>query len=65
VRDPVAVLLADQDLAGELVALGVLVQELLEQPGRALDVAAGLLEQVEELTVPWGEDIREAHAPGR
>src|SRR5215210_5408605 len=54
VGDPVAVLLADQDLARELVALRVRVQQLLEQRDRALDVPAGLLEQVEELTVAGG-----------
>src|SRR5829696_2645431 len=51
VRDPVAVLLADQDLPRELVALGVLLEQFLEQPGRAQDVPAGLLKQVEELSV--------------
>ena len=61
VRDPVAVLLADQDVARELVALGEVAQHLLEQAGGAQDVAAGLLEQVEELAVARGEDAGEAH----
>ena len=51
VRDPVALLLADQDLARELVALGVLLQQLLEQSDGALDVPARFLEEVEELTI--------------
>ena len=55
-RDPVALLLADQDLAGELVALGVLAEHLLEQAGGALDVAARLLEEVEELAIPRRND---------
>src|SRR5918999_1043060 len=58
VRDPVAVLLADQDVARELAAVGVVAQHLLEQPGGAQDVAAGLLEQVEELAVTRCEDAR-------
>ena len=61
-RDPVALLLADQDLARELVALGVLAQQLLEQLGGAQDVPARLLEEVEELAVPRGKDAGEAHS---
>ena len=63
VRDPVAVLLADEDVAGQLVALGEVPQHLLEQAGRAQDVASGLLEQVEELAVARGDDAGEAHRP--
>ncbi len=44
---------------------GILLEQLLEQSGRALDVAARLLEQVEELAVAGGEDVRQAHAAGR
>ena len=66
VRDPVAVLLADQDVAGQLAALGVVREQPLEQLGRAQDVAAGLLEEVEELAVAaGGENVRQAHAAGR
>jgi hypothetical protein len=61
VGDAVPVLLADQDVAGQLAALGEVAQHLLEQPGGAQDVAAGLLEQVEELAVTRGEDAGEAH----
>jgi hypothetical protein len=65
VRDPVAVLLADQDVARELAALGEVLQHLLEQARGVQDVAAGLLEQVEELPVTGGEDAREPHRGGR
>ena len=51
-RDPVALLFADQNLACELVALGVLEEHLLEQTGGPLDIASGFLEQVEELAIP-------------
>ena len=61
VRDPVAVLLADQDVASELAALREVAQHLLEQPGGAQDVAARLLEQVEEPTVARGDDAGQAH----
>ena len=43
---------------------GYVVQHLLEQPGRAQDVAAGLLEEVEELAVARGEDAGQAHRVG-
>src|SRR4051794_14454425 len=51
VRDPVALLLADQDVAREGGVLGVAAQHLIEQIRGAEDVARGLLEQVEELAV--------------
>src|SRR4051794_38933107 len=51
VRDPVALLLADQDVARHAGVLRVAAQHLVEQVGRAHDVAGGLLEEVEELTV--------------
>ena len=54
VRDPVALLLADQDVARELAVLGELAQHLVEQLRGAQDVAAGLLEEVEELAVASG-----------
>jgi hypothetical protein len=52
VRDPVAFVLAAQELPGELRALRVLGQELAEQRPGALHVAAGLLQQVEHDAVP-------------
>ena len=61
VGDPVAVLLADQDVAGQVVALGEVQQHLLEQARGAQDVAAGLLEQVEELAVARGETLGQPH----
>ena len=48
VRDPVALVLADHEVVRELGALGVVVDDVAQQHRRALDVAAGLLEQVEE-----------------
>ena len=58
VRDPVAVLLADQDVPREVGLLGIVAQHLVEQVGAAHDVRRGLLEQVEELTVLGDEDLR-------
>src|SRR4051795_10962875 len=51
VGDAVALLLADQDVARHSGVLGVAAQHLVEQVGRPHDVAGGLLEEVEELTV--------------
>ena len=52
VGDPVALLLADQDVAGQLGVLGVLGQEVAEQEAVALDVAPRLLEQLQQ-PVSW------------
>src|SRR3954462_452637 len=57
VGDPVALLLADQDVAGEVGVVGEVAQHLIEQVGGALDVSGGLLEQVEELAVPGHEHL--------
>ena len=51
--DPVALLLADQDLAGQLTVVGIGGEHLVEQLGGAQDVAGGLLEEVEVLAIPW------------
>src|SRR4051794_14904499 len=51
VRDPVALLLADEDVAGERGILGVAAQHLVEQIGGTQDVARRFLEQVEELAI--------------
>ncbi len=60
VRDPVPVLLADQDVARQVgPAVGVRAQHLIEQISGAEDVAASFLEQVEELAVAGGK--RQAH----
>jgi hypothetical protein len=53
VRDPVALLLADQDLARELAVIGEGREHLVEQIGRAEHIAGGLLEQVEVLAIAW------------
>jgi hypothetical protein len=55
--DPVALLLADQYLAREVAALGIVAEHLVEQIGGANDVAPGLLEEVEELTSARREDL--------
>src|SRR4051812_30197924 len=57
VRDPVALLLADQDVARERGGLRIAAQQLVQQVGGPLDVAGGLLEQVEELAVPRHEHL--------
>ena len=44
VGDAVALLLAEQQVAGELGALGAVGQQVAQQQRRALDVAARLLE---------------------
>ena len=60
VGDPVAVLLADHDVAGEVGALGVLPEHLVEEVGGLDGVGGRLLEEVEELAVLGGEDLRES-----
>ena len=54
-RDPVALLLADQDLAPEAAGVGPLLHQPDEQLGRVQDVRARLVEEVEELAVLWDE----------
>src|SRR3954454_19610848 len=56
VRDPVALLLADHDLAGELTVVGPAVEDVLEDLAGLHDVAARLLEQVEELALAAREE---------
>ena len=53
VRDPVALLLADQDLAAEPAGVGPLLQQPAQQLGGMQDVRARLVEEVEELAVLW------------
>src|SRR3954471_9567921 len=60
VRDPVALLLADHDLAGELPVVGPAVERPLQQVAGLHDVAARLLEQVEELALPRREQTGQA-----
>ena len=47
VRDPIALLLAEQEVPGELLALGPGREQVAQQQRRPLDVAARLFEQVE------------------
>jgi hypothetical protein len=63
VGDPVALLLADQDVPRELGVVGVLGQEVAQQPRGPLDVAPRLLQQLEEAAVvgarpPQGHRLR-------
>ena len=51
VGDAVALLLAEQDVAGERGLLGVVREQVAEQQRAALDVARGLLEEPEQLGV--------------
>ena len=65
VRDPVALLLADQDVAARGPALsGQLRSSWSSRSAAADDVAAGLLEQVEELAVGRGEHLGEPRHGG-
>src|SRR2546421_165645 len=60
VGDPVALLLADQDVPRQVGALRVVAEHLVQEVGRAHDVARRLLEQVEELAVVGNEDLGQA-----
>jgi hypothetical protein len=51
VGDAVALLLAEQDVAGEGGLLGVVREQVAEQQRAALDVARGLLEEPEQLGI--------------
>src|SRR4051794_21909385 len=64
VRDPVALLLADHDLARERGVVGPLLEHPLEQLGGAHDVRARLLEEVEELAFLGGEQLGEPRHGG-
>ena len=54
VDDPVALLLAEQDVAGEAGALGIVRQQVAQQQRRALHVAARLVEQRQKFRVGPG-----------
>src|SRR3954447_17225858 len=57
VRDPVALLLAHDDVARQLSVVGPLVEHALEQLGGADAVVPGLLEEVEELALLGREEL--------
>jgi hypothetical protein len=57
VGDPVALLLADHDVAREVGAVGEVREHLVEEVGPTDDVLGRLLEQVEELAVARAEDV--------
>src|SRR5215210_5598170 len=60
VRDPVALLLADHDLARQLAVIGPAVEHPLEDVARLHDVAPSFLEQVEELALARREESGQA-----
>src|SRR3954447_12959047 len=60
VGDPVALLLADHDVARQVGALREVGEHLVEEVGAMDDVPGGLLEQVEELAVARAEDVTQA-----
>src|SRR3954466_1002319 len=57
VGDPVALLLADHDVARDVGSLREVSEHLIEEVGAANDVLGRLLEQVEELPVAGAEDV--------
>ena len=66
VGDPVALLLADHDVARQVRAVGIVGEHLVEEVGAADDVRGRLLEQIEEHAVLAGEDLGQAgHARGQ
>ena len=66
VRDPVALLLADHDVAREVGPVGIVGEHLIQEVGAAHDVGRGLLEEIEEDAVLAGEDLGQAgHAGGQ
>ena len=60
VRDPVALLLADDDVAREVGPVGVVGEHLIQEVGAADDVGRRLLEEIEEDAVLAGEDLGQA-----
>src|SRR4051794_18743549 len=58
VRDAVALLLADDDVARQLALVGPAVEHPLQELGGADDVGARLLEEVEELALLRSEQLR-------
>ena len=65
VGDPVALLLADHDVAREVRPVGIVGEHLVEEVGAAHDVRRRLLEEVEEHAVLAGEDLGQAGHVGR
>src|SRR3954451_2386217 len=66
VGDPVALLLADHDVAREIGALGEVREHLVEEVRTVGDVPGRLLEQVEELAGAGAEDVTQpGHWRGR
>ena len=64
VRDPVALLLAEKDLARQLGVLREVTDQVAQQSGRAAHVAAGLLQQLEQPRVRRPSPS-EPHTPDR
>src|SRR4051794_29823382 len=60
VREPVALLLADQDVARDVLRVREASEHLVEEVGAAHEVARRRLEQVEELALAGREEVRQA-----
>ncbi len=58
--DAVALVLAEQEVAREVGALGIIREQIAQQQGGALDVASALLEQLEDLVVLAGP-VQQGH----
>ncbi len=65
VDDPVALLLAEQDVAGEPGLLRIVGEQVAQQQRRALDVAAGLLEEREQFRDLGGRGGTAPREPNR
>ena len=63
VRDAVALLLAEHQVARQLGVLRIVGDQVAQQQGGALDVAAGLLKQVEHPGVGTGAQQRHPTRP--
>ena len=57
--DLIAFVLAGEDVARQVLALGISREHLVQQFGGAHDVRAGALEQVEELAVGATQQVRD------
>ena len=60
VGDPVALLLADDDVARQVRPVGIVGEHLVEEVGAAHDVGRRLLEEIEEHAVLAGEHLGQA-----
>ncbi len=64
VDDPVALVLAVEDLGRELLVVRIIAKQAVEQLGGLLDVLASFLEELEVDAVARSEDLADArHGP--